>query len=311
MPVTSPTVAIGIPAYNEAANIAFLIEDLLGQQERGFSIARILVVSDGSTDRTADLVRAFGDPRIEVRDDGRRLGLAKRQNELLEALAPHVDVVVLIQADARLASRRTLQDLVRPIFEDGSDLSSARVLALPPRTFVEQALHASHSLKLRLFERWRKGSNLYTCTGVARAFSARLAAKLRFTESVGEDAYSYLYCRTKGFRYTYAKNAEVLIRLPDNFEDHARQSVRFRQSRDRFTGTFDQRSVEHEYALPLARLALAEMTRTAVGVLSLLFFCLIMFRVKWRALFAAKISQIWDTAESSKRLVAAQDEKLS
>ncbi len=311
MPSTIPTVTVGIPAYNEEANIVFLINDLLRQHEHGFVIEKILVVSDGSTDRTVERVNAISDKRIEIRDHELRRGLAERQNELLSSLTHETDAIVLIQGDVRLASRRTLSELVRPVLEDQADLVSGRVMALAPRTLTEHALYVSHLLKLRLFEQWRKGRNLYTCTGVARAFSRRLASKLRFVESVGEDAYSYLFCRTKGFRYAYAKNAEVLIRLPDNFEDHARQSIRFHQSRDRFSGVFDRRSIEHEYSLPFSRLAFSEVARTIGGGLALVVFCFIILRVKWRALFATRISQVWDVAESSKKLVIANNHKRS
>ena len=49
-----PTIEIGIPALNEEANIGYLIESLLKQDKSGYELKRILVSSDGSTDRTVE-----------------------------------------------------------------------------------------------------------------------------------------------------------------------------------------------------------------------------------------------------------------
>ena len=41
----SLAVTIGIPAYNEEANIAFLLEDILKQRQETFQLKKILVIS--------------------------------------------------------------------------------------------------------------------------------------------------------------------------------------------------------------------------------------------------------------------------
>ena len=46
------TVTIGIPAYNEEANVRNLLVSLLAQKETNFKLQEIIVVSDGSTDKT-------------------------------------------------------------------------------------------------------------------------------------------------------------------------------------------------------------------------------------------------------------------
>jgi len=50
------TVSIGIPAYNEEANIGKLLSSLIKQKEAGFIIKEIIVVSDQSTDKTDEIV---------------------------------------------------------------------------------------------------------------------------------------------------------------------------------------------------------------------------------------------------------------
>jgi len=58
-----PLVSIIIPAYNAGAHIDVSIESALAQT---FSSRTVIVVNDGSTDNTADRLRAWADPAVHV-----------------------------------------------------------------------------------------------------------------------------------------------------------------------------------------------------------------------------------------------------
>ena len=75
------SVTIGIPAYNEEANIGHLLKSLIKQKEEDFKIDKIIVSSDGSTDRTIEIVKSFKDSRIKLLDNKKRRGQASRQNQ--------------------------------------------------------------------------------------------------------------------------------------------------------------------------------------------------------------------------------------
>jgi len=57
------TVAIVIPAYNHERFVADAVRSALSQGDR---VSEVVVVDDGSKDRTADVVRAISDPRLRL-----------------------------------------------------------------------------------------------------------------------------------------------------------------------------------------------------------------------------------------------------
>jgi len=87
--MTHPTVSVVIVTYNKADTIGPAIESVLRQTYQDFEI---LVVDDGSTDETAERVRAFGDRvRHLPKENGgtgsaRNLGLAEARGEYVAFL---------------------------------------------------------------------------------------------------------------------------------------------------------------------------------------------------------------------------------
>ncbi|TMI85021.1 MAG: glycosyltransferase family 2 protein [Bacillati bacterium ANGP1] len=63
MPVPAPLVSIIVPAFNAERFVARALRSALGQ---AYPNLEIIVVDDGSTDRTAEIVRSFSDPRIRL-----------------------------------------------------------------------------------------------------------------------------------------------------------------------------------------------------------------------------------------------------
>lgn len=77
--VNGPTVSVAIPCYNGGRYIREAIESALGQTAADLEV---VVLDDGSTDRSGEIVQAIGDPRIRyLRQDNR--GLAATRNRLI------------------------------------------------------------------------------------------------------------------------------------------------------------------------------------------------------------------------------------
>ena len=67
------TLSIFIPAYNEEANIEHLLRSILSQKQDNFKLSDINVVSDGSSDKTEEIVLRVRkqNKKIRVRSENR------------------------------------------------------------------------------------------------------------------------------------------------------------------------------------------------------------------------------------------------
>ncbi|MEV0803649.1 bifunctional polysaccharide deacetylase/glycosyltransferase family 2 protein [Kribbella sp. NPDC050281] len=109
-PVTEP-VSVIIPAYNESAGIGAAIRSLVASDHP----IEVIVVDDGSTDGTADIVEAMGIRGVRVirqRNAGKPVAL----NTGLQAA--HFDLVVMVDGDT-VFERDAVRMLVQP-FADPS-----------------------------------------------------------------------------------------------------------------------------------------------------------------------------------------------
>jgi glycosyltransferase involved in cell wall biosynthesis len=73
-----PLVSIGMPIYNCERTLAVAIRSILNQTYDNW---QLLLMDDGSTDRTLEVARSFADPRISVFTDHSHKGLVPRLNQ--------------------------------------------------------------------------------------------------------------------------------------------------------------------------------------------------------------------------------------
>lgn len=247
-----PTVTVGVPAYNEEFNIRNMISNILEQKIDGFVLERIIVLSDGSTDKTAELAESFKSDRVEVVVGLENKGKNYRQNEILSMAKS--DILVIFDADIIFKGNDVLINLIRPILDEGADLTSEWCIPLNKnRSFLEKILCAGFVLKNYVYINYKDGNNIYTCIGALRAFSRDFYTKLRFleNESGGEDQFSYLSCVSQGFKYVQAKNVHTYFRLPSTFSDYKKYARRIFQTQYKFGDVFGENLVKEQHKLPL------------------------------------------------------------
>jgi glycosyltransferase involved in cell wall biosynthesis len=243
------TLAIGIPAFNEEKNILHLLKAILQQNTTGFTLEKIIVVSDGSTDHTATLAQSLSDERLTVITNKKRQGQNKCQNIILRSCQQ--DVVVLLNADVLPASDDFLTLLTQPLRQDSRvGLASAETIPVPPITSTEKILYPSHLLKNALGRDWNGGKNVLSSHGAARAFSKKFYQKISWPDTVPEDAYSFFRCLQLQQQFVFEPKAQVLMRLPQSLSDHIQQSHRYFLGHKRLGRYFPPRWIRQNYQIP-------------------------------------------------------------
>lgn len=293
-------ITVGIPAFNEATNIKFVINDVLKQVQKTFTVSKILVVSDGSTDKTVEIVKKIKSSKIQILDDKLRLGLGARQNQIFKL--SNTEILVLIQADVALKDKFFLEKLVNPIIYEGADLTAASLQAVDAQTFVEKVLSSSMRMKKRIFESFNFGNNVYTCHGPARALSKKLYKTIKFKTSIGEDGYSYLFCQANGFQYKYINDAKVFYKLPDNLHDHLSQSLRYESSKKIFESEFGGDIVKKSYSIPPFIIAVQAVKAFLQNPVYLICYLGILLYANIKFYLGPDVKERWEISLSSKKL---------
>ncbi|OGD04641.1 hypothetical protein A3B58_02860 [Candidatus Amesbacteria bacterium RIFCSPLOWO2_01_FULL_48_50] len=223
------SLTIGIPAYNEAGNLSRLLPALLSQHHTRYYLQRILVVSDGSSDRTVSEVRSFNHPLLTVVAGRRRLGKPARVNQIFSHSSS--DIVAIIDADVLPGSSSTLDLLTAPFASgSGAHFTSGHAIPFPPANLIQTAAFAGARIWDLAVKQTPK-SQVYRCVGQIRAFSRPMYRQLRFPDSSSEDVYPYLFAVGRHFKFRSCPRAVVYFHLPGSVTDYLRQQTRYLRSR--------------------------------------------------------------------------------
>lgn len=111
-------VIVFLPAYNEEESIGEVIENI-PRRFAGAELVEVLVIDDGSTDRTVSEARKAGADHIISFEKNRGLGAAVRKG-IEECYRMGADVGVMIDADGEYPACQ-IPDLVKPILNGETD----------------------------------------------------------------------------------------------------------------------------------------------------------------------------------------------
>jgi len=101
----NPRVTAFIPVYNRSAFVGQAIESMLGQTYTDFEL---VLLDDGSTDDSLEIMRSYSDPRVRVFEHEKNLGLPRTRNRGLE-LARGEYIALLDSDDVSLPERLACQ----------------------------------------------------------------------------------------------------------------------------------------------------------------------------------------------------------
>lgn len=164
---------VTIPCYNEEENLADVIREVPRQIE-GFDSVEVLILDDGSTDRTVEIAREAGADHI-ISHAGNK-GLAQTfKDALWEALVRGADVIVNTDGDNHYNQSR-LGELADPIRRGEADITigSRKVDELEHMPFLNKHLNRIGSFVMTTWV----GMPKYDVSTGFRGYSKEAALKL-------------------------------------------------------------------------------------------------------------------------------------
>ena len=224
-PEYNPEVSVLIPAFNEEAVIVDTVRAALASE---YKKLEIIVIDDGSADRTAELVREnFGsDPRVRLLLQANRGKPAALNHGLAEATG---EIVVSIDADT-IVDPPAIHLLVRHFADPKVGAVAGNVKVMNRNRWLTrwQALEyiTSQNLEKRAFD-------LLNCIpvvpGAAGAWRADLLrANGGFSgDTVAEDTDLTLTIRRNGWKILYDEDAVGRTEVPETVEALIRQRFRW------------------------------------------------------------------------------------
>lgn len=218
-------ISVGTSAYNEEQNIVNMLKSVVSQKEKTIEIVEIIVISDGSIDKTVSLAKSIKDKRIKVLDDGKRMGQPFRIGQLLKIF--NGDVFVLIDSDMFMKDKMVIEKMVSR-FHSGEKLSLVCGHARPlrARTFIESVRNNYIYARASLENEYSFGNTAYGAHAFL-AYSRKFGKSLVIPKEVlNSDAFSFFTCKAKGYKTYFAKDAVALYRSPSSIKDYINQSTR-------------------------------------------------------------------------------------
>ena len=225
------TVTIGIPAYQSEENIKKLLLSLLAQKQNQIRIKKIIIYVDGSSDNTAKVARSIKSKRIQVINSRKNKGFAFALQSIISK--NDSDIFVGLNDDIRLDSDSVIEEITKPFSNKKVGLVGGNIVALPPRTFIGRCIYASYLAFAPLRYSINNGKSDLSCDGKILALSKKFAQSLNLkkTDAGNVDIFLYYENLKQGYKYSFAKKAEVKFRLPETIKDFKSQEARSEMSR--------------------------------------------------------------------------------
>ncbi|AJT65495.1 hypothetical protein T261_3832 [Streptomyces lydicus] len=220
--VTDP-VTVLVPAYNEEAGIESTVRSLLASTHRQL---QIIVIDDGSTDRTADLAGRIDDPRVLVIRQPNAGKAAALNTGLAHA---GYDIVVMVDADT-VFEPDAVQRLIQPLAHPAVGAVSGNTKVGNRRRLLGRWQHLEYvfgfNLDRRMFEVLEC---MPTVPGAIGAFrrDALMGVGGVSEDTLAEDTDLTMALWQAGWRVVYEENAIAWTEVPTSLRQLWRQRYRW------------------------------------------------------------------------------------
>ncbi len=236
-------VVVVIPAYNEEEVILRLVREVKLQTTASFNLEKIVVVSDGSTDKTVEVIKKMKDKKVEVWHDKKRLGKAGRLNQVFKKL--NTEILIIIDADVKLANNEVLENLVKEFDRNNIQLVSGQIRPDKPKNILQKALVSGANMMREIVE--TGNLEMYKCTGALRAFNKSFYKNIQFPAVFAEDVYPYLVCKQRNLGFAVTDKSLVYYQMPLTLKSYIKQMKRYLGARKNLESVFDKDMLKKEF----------------------------------------------------------------
>lgn len=207
-------VSIGVMAYNEEENIGQVLDALTKQKTKKINIKEIIVVDDGSTDRTGEIVLNKKNKRIKLLRNKKRSGKWVAINKFLKNCKQKI--LVLESAD-NIPRNDAIEKLCLHLFNSRIGAVASRIVPVNNKqTFFGKLNHVIYDLHHIMSLRKPKFGEL---------IAFRKAIKEIARTNVDEEEIASCMHR-KGFLLKYKPGAVVYNKGPETIQEYIRQRRR-------------------------------------------------------------------------------------
>lgn len=295
------SITVGIVAYNEEENIEAMLKSVLAQKQQGYVIEKIIVISDGSTDDTAQIISGLRSKQITLYARAKRIGESAHLNTIFQKASS--DIVVLFDADVVLSSPDTISCLIVG-FERGDNIMYLGGNPQPTKgkTFIEKAVNISFEPYTQIRNQLHGADNPYGCDGRILALSREFYKRVKVPhDTIANDNYMYFACHKLGYDFLYIPEAVVYFRSPTTLADQLRQNKRFIAAHIRMERLFDPQAVRGAYHIPLRAkwpivATLLKHPILSLSIYAINTYCAIRARIEER-----RMNALWAIAKTTKK----------
>jgi cellulose synthase/poly-beta-1,6-N-acetylglucosamine synthase-like glycosyltransferase/peptidoglycan/xylan/chitin deacetylase (PgdA/CDA1 family) len=219
----TPPVSFVVPAFNEAVGIERAVRSLASSD---YPEVEIVVVDDGSTDGTAELVEGLALSSVRLIRQA-NAGKPAALNRGMEAA--RYDVIVMVDADTIFESD-TLKRLVQPLKEDGVGAVSGNTKVGNRRRLLGRWQHIEYVMGFNLDRRlYDVLQCMPTVPGAIGAFRRSALAQVGGISgaTLAEDTDLTLALGRAGWRVAYVEDARAWTEAPTTLRALWRQRFRW------------------------------------------------------------------------------------
>ncbi len=217
-----PSVSISVPVYNEEHNMEDLLETLL-LLEYPRDRLQILIISDGSTDRTAEITERYREQGVELLELPRRAGKTSAETTAL----PHLRGEIVVNTDASVRiPKNALKPLVAAFRDPSVGVASGRdvsVASLRDNATAGESAYVSYEMWVRELE--TRAGGIVGASGCFYAMRSHLHS-LRIPAPLSRDFAAPLSARERGYRSVAVADAACLVPRTTSLRTEYRRKVR-------------------------------------------------------------------------------------